>query len=70
MVCQKERHADPMLAVLQINKPVATNGALLTGTNTYEGAMAVVLELLSQSEFEGHVCILSTINGHVNKIAK
>lgn len=46
MVCQKERHADPMLPVLQVGKPMSTDKGLLTGIGTYEGAMAVATRVV------------------------
>lgn len=43
MVCQKERHVDPMLPVLKVGKSTSTDKGLLTGIETYEGAMMVAL---------------------------
>ena len=64
MVCQKDRHAEPILSVLHVSKPTSATGALLTGMETYEDVIAVVLILLKQTKLVDHVCILSPINSH------
>ena len=69
MVCQKERHAEPILSVLYVSKPTSADGALFTGMETYDDAMAVRLKLLSQKKLIDHVCIFSPTKSHsINKI--
>lgn len=63
MVCQKERHADPILSLLHVSTPGFTEKALLTGMETYEAAMAL-RDLLSQRDLDDHICIFSSVNDH------
>ena len=51
-MCQKERHADPILPLLQVSKPASAQRQLLTRVATYEAAIASILEFVGATKVE------------------